>query len=127
MTDIGRNSLHKIICANNIFIHIYLKNRENPKEIYREFGSAKKLFIMKRGNARAAQIQIERLIELILITKDEAMLVREKCPWVSITRTCIQKSKRHRYYMTEDFSAMKLLNGNSQAQEILKERYKSRK
>lgn len=46
---------------------------------------------------------------VIPITKKEAEIVRKKYPDVTITRTCAQKSKRHRYYMTEDYKAMRLL------------------
>ena len=59
---------------------------------------------------------------MISITKDEAKLIREKFPSVGIVRTCIQKSKRHKYYMTEDLRALKLLAENDQAIQCLKER-----
>lgn len=44
---------------------------------------------------------------MILISKEEAKVIREKYPNVSITRTMKQHSKRGRYYMTEDTRAMK--------------------
>ena len=44
---------------------------------------------------------------MILITKKEAKVIREKFPNVSITRTMKQHSNRGRYYMTEDARAMK--------------------
>lgn len=44
---------------------------------------------------------------MILISKDEAKIIRQKYPNVAITRTMKQHSKRGRYYMTEDTRAMK--------------------
>lgn len=44
---------------------------------------------------------------MILISKEEAKVIRKKYPHVSITRTMKQHSNRGRYYMTEDAKAMK--------------------
>lgn len=51
---------------------------------------------------------------MILITKEEAMAVRAKFPKALITRTCRQKSKRHRYYCEESKSAMKIIRAMRQ-------------
>lgn len=44
---------------------------------------------------------------MILISKEEAQVIRKKYPAVAITRTMKQHSNRGRYYMTEDKRAMK--------------------
>ncbi len=46
---------------------------------------------------------------MILITKDEAALVRERFNDVHIRRTMKQKSGRHRYYMEEAPRAMNMI------------------
>lgn len=46
---------------------------------------------------------------MITITKDEAVYMREKMRDVHIVRTAKQRSKRHKYYMTEETRAMRLL------------------
>jgi len=46
---------------------------------------------------------------LILITKPEADRIREVYPNVSIVRTCIQKSQRHRYYLVESEKYLRLI------------------
>lgn len=46
---------------------------------------------------------------MITITKDEAMYMREHLKDVLIVRTSKQRSKRHKYYMTEETKAMKIL------------------
>lgn len=40
-------------------------------------------------------------MDLITITKSEAEIVREMYPRAEIVRTCVQKSKRHHYYLPE--------------------------
>jgi hypothetical protein len=47
---------------------------------------------------------------VVLVDKDEAMYVRQHCSDdFTITRTMIQKSDRHRYYMPETQYALDLL------------------
>lgn len=46
---------------------------------------------------------------MIAISLDEKEVIREKYPWVHIVRTMKQRSKRHKYYMTEDPGPMRLL------------------
>lgn len=53
---------------------------------------------------------LKGLIIIILITKAEADMIREKYPNVHIRRTAKQRSKRHRYYMSEVPAAMRYLN-----------------
>lgn len=47
---------------------------------------------------------------MILITKDEKEAIAQRYPEAHIVRTMRQKSKRHRYYVEESRSVMKLLN-----------------
>ena len=47
--------------------------------------------------------------QMILVTKDEAIILRQKIPEVSITRTMKQKSKRHHYYCEETLNAFSVL------------------
>lgn len=57
---------------------------------------------------------------MILITKDECIKVRKRYPRVQITRTCIQKSKRHRYYMPESPELLRVISDtNSVALQLL--------
>lgn len=46
---------------------------------------------------------------MILISKEEATLVREKYKDVHIRRTMKQKSGRHRYYLEESPRAMTII------------------
>ena len=46
---------------------------------------------------------------MIEITKEEKRLITERYPNVHIRRTVKQKSKRGRYFMTEDTGPMRLL------------------
>lgn len=65
------------------------------------------------------------MILLILINKAEAEKIRERYPLVNLTRTCIQKSKRHRYYLPENDKYLRIIRDtNIFADEILKEREK---
>lgn len=57
---------------------------------------------------------------MIQVTKSEAMLIRERCPWVHVART------KHKYYATEDFKAMQLLTHNSAARASLERQRKNR-
>ena len=47
---------------------------------------------------------------MVVITKDEAKYMRENLKDVLIVRTAKQRSKRHKYYMTEETKAMKILD-----------------
>lgn len=47
---------------------------------------------------------------MIAISAKEKEIIAEKLPNVHIRRTVRQKSKRHKYYMEESKSAMRLLN-----------------
>ena len=58
---------------------------------------------------------------MILITKQEAEIVRKKFPGAEITRTCKQDSKRHRYYLPEKVAYLRLIQKyNEKAAAILK-------
>ena len=46
---------------------------------------------------------------MVLINAEEKKAISERFPNVHICRTVRQKSKRHRYYMEETKSAMRLL------------------
>lgn len=46
---------------------------------------------------------------MILVSKEEKELIKEKYPYVTIVRTMRQKSKRHRYYVEEAPCVMRLL------------------
>lgn len=48
-------------------------------------------------------------LSVIVISKEEAEMIREKCPEVHIRRTSQQKSKRHRYYMSEEPKGIALI------------------
>lgn len=59
---------------------------------------------------------------LIQITKLESEIIRNKYPNARIIRTCVQKSKRHRYYLPEQKRYLHLLkNINREAAQLLKE------
>lgn len=59
---------------------------------------------------------------LILITKEESNLIRDVYPDAGIARTMKQRSKRHRYYLTEDEKYLRLIvSSNSAARDIIKE------
>ena len=47
---------------------------------------------------------------MVLISKAEKEMIRERFPRVNIVRTMRQKSKRHRYYCEEVPQAMRYLN-----------------
>ena len=65
---------------------------------------------------------------MILITKHEAESVRRKFPEAEIVRTCMQKSKRHKYYMPERLSFLRIIKKtNKDAAKILDERNKQQK
>ena len=69
---------------------------------------------------------------MIPITKSEAMKVRELFPRAEIVRTCIQKSKRHHYYLPEAEKYLRLIVDSNQAadsicRQIDKERERRRK
>ena len=62
---------------------------------------------------------------MILISKQESQHIRKKYPNAEIVRTCIQKSKRHRYYLAERDKYLRLIRKtNRKAAEILEERHK---
>lgn len=46
---------------------------------------------------------------MIAITKSESERVREVFPRAEIVRTCIQKSKRHHYYLPEAEKYLRLI------------------
>ena len=46
---------------------------------------------------------------MIHITKAESMKIREAYPNATIVRTCIQKSKRHHYYLPEAEKYLRLI------------------
>ena len=56
---------------------------------------------------------------MILITKQESEIVRKRYPKAEIVRTCIQKSKRHHYYLPEAEQYLRLITDtNAAAAEI---------
>lgn len=57
---------------------------------------------------------------MISVTKDEARILRGLYPEYKITRTMVQRSKRHRYYATEEEELMRAIAGtNHKAAEIV--------
>lgn len=46
---------------------------------------------------------------LIKISKSESEIVRRTFPYAEIARTCIQKSKRHHYYLPEVEKYLRLI------------------
>lgn len=46
---------------------------------------------------------------MIAITKQESVRVREIYPKAEIARTCIQKSKRHHYYLPESEKYLRIV------------------
>lgn len=69
---------------------------------------------------------------MIPVTKEESMKVREAYPKAEIVRTCIQKSKRHRYYMAEIEKYLRLIEDTNMfaadiCQKIDRERQRKRK
>lgn len=64
---------------------------------------------------------------LISITKAESERVREVFPRAEIVRTCIQKSKRHHYYLPEAEKYLRLIvDSNYAAASICKQIDKER-
>lgn len=64
---------------------------------------------------------------MISITKSESVKVREAFPNAEIVRTCIQKSKRHRYYLPELERYLRVIaDTNSEAAYICRRIDKSR-
>lgn len=64
---------------------------------------------------------------MILITKPESERVRQAYPNATIVRTCIQKSKRHRYYLPESEKYLRLIvDSNNKAAEICQQIDKNR-
>lgn len=60
---------------------------------------------------------------MILIDKEESQKIRESFPHAEIIRTCIQKSKRHHYYLPEKEAYLRLIvDSNYRAREICAER-----
>lgn len=69
---------------------------------------------------------------MISITKPESQRVREVYPRAEIVRTCVQKSKRHHYYLPEAEKYLRLIvDSNARAaficEQIDKERERKRK
>ena len=59
---------------------------------------------------------------MIQITKLESEMIRNKYPNARIVRTCVQKSKRHRYYLPEQKRYLNILkNINREAAQLLRE------
>lgn len=57
---------------------------------------------------------------MIPVTKEEARILRELFPEYTVTRTMVQRSKRHRYYATESEEMMRAIAGtNERAAEIV--------
>ena len=63
---------------------------------------------------------------MVIITKEEKDLIREKYPNVHIVRTMKHRSKRHRYYMEEKLEPMKMLRA-MRGHAIVGERSRERK
>lgn len=60
---------------------------------------------------------------MIEISKEESKIIRTKFPYAKITRTCRQKSKRHKYYMPEKTQYLSLIKDtNYLAAEILNDK-----
>ena len=56
---------------------------------------------------------------MILIDKPESQKIRAAFPHAEIVRTCVQKSKRHRYYLPEVEKYLRLIvDSNREAAEI---------
>ena len=56
------------------------------------------------------------------MTKEEALLLRKLYPEYTVTRTMVQRSKRHHYYATEAEEAMRAIAGtNERAAQIVAE------
>ncbi len=69
---------------------------------------------------------------MISITKAESERVREVFPRAEIVRTCIQKSKRHHYYLPEAEKYLRLIVDSNHAaaticKQIDKERERNRR
>lgn len=56
---------------------------------------------------------------MIAITKSESMRVREAFPHVEIVRTCIQKSKRHHYYLPESERYLRVIVDTNNAAALI--------
>lgn len=56
---------------------------------------------------------------MIAITKSESMRVREVFPHVEIVRTCIQKSKRHHYYLPESERYLRVIADTNNAAALI--------
>lgn len=52
---------------------------------------------------------------MITITKSESERVRKVYPRAEIVRTCIQKSKRHHYYLSEEEKYIRLIVDTNRA------------
>ena len=60
---------------------------------------------------------------MILISKQESQKIRDRYPNAEIVRTCIQKSKRHKYYLPEKNKYLQLIQDtNCDAAKILKDK-----
>jgi len=57
---------------------------------------------------------------MIPVTKDEARVLRELYPGYTVVRTMVQRSKRHRYYATEEEGMMRAIaDTNARAAKIV--------
>lgn len=84
------------------------------------------------GNYKSPNLLKRNEICLIKITKFESEAVRQVFPRAEIVRTCIQKSKRHHYYLPEAEKYLRLIvDSNAEAARICatidKERERRRK
>ena len=67
---------------------------------------------MSNVNSDIIQILIEKDVyftQMITVSKDEAVILRQEIPEVSIVRTMKQKSKRHHYYCEETYNVFEIL------------------
>lgn len=65
---------------------------------------------------------------MILITKPESQKIRAVYPDAGIARTCVQKTKRHHYYLTEYEPYLRLIaDTNEAAAELCRQIDKNRK
>lgn len=102
----------------------------NQKANYYKGYKNKNALIM--GFSNSPNLLKRNEICLIKITKSESEAVRKVFPRAEIVRTCIQKSKRHRYYLPEAEKYLRLIvESNAEAAAICasidKERERRRK
>ena len=89
-------------------------------------------FNYKNKTLLYSKIYCKGLNILIAITKSESERVREVFPHAEIVRACIQKSKRHHYYLPEAEKYLRLIVDSNYAaasicQQIDKERERNKR